>query len=86
MLFAQLILVSLSKFLIIRPFLWGPAALEQYKLKQEVGWLLWKQPGTQEVIELLDRGMLDHSTKEFPLDLELEVNTGILLTYCLRTQ
>lgn len=48
--------------------------------------MLWKQPGTQEVIELLDRGMLDHSTKEFPLDLELEVNTGILLTYCLTKQ
>ena len=48
--------------------------------------MLWKQPGTQEVIELLDRGMLDHSSKEFPLDLELEVNTGILLTYCLRIQ
>ena len=70
---------SKSVFLISRPFLWGPAALEQYKIKQEVGWLLWKQPGTQEVIELLDREMLDHSTREFPLDLELEVNTGI---YC----
>ena len=57
-----------------RPFLWGPAALEQYKIRREVGWLLWKQPDTQEVVEQLDTELLLHSSENFPLYVQLEVN------------
>lgn len=56
------------------PFLWGEAALEQYRIKQEVSWLLWKQPGTQEVVELLDRELLLRSGEVFPLDVDLDVS------------
>lgn len=65
----------------LRPFLWGPAALEQYKIKQEMGWLLWKQPDTQEVVEQLDRGMLLQSTANFPLTVPLEVGTDHLFPH-----
>ena len=57
-----------------RPYLWGSAAEEHYQQKQEVGWLLWKQPGMQEVIGLMDRKQLHLSAANFPIDVELEVN------------
>ena len=56
-----------------RPYLWGPTGAQHYQQKQEVGWLLWKQPGMQEVMELLDRKCLLQSTSDFPISSLLEV-------------
>ncbi|XP_064405928.1 nucleolar pre-ribosomal-associated protein 1-like isoform X3 [Halichondria panicea] len=54
--------VSVNKH---KPLLWGPAAVEHYKQRQEMGWLLWKQPGVQEVIGQLKRDLLSESIHNF---------------------
>ena len=77
--FPILIRVCNVSFATHRPYLWGASALEHYKQKQELGWLLWKQPGMQEVMELLDRKCLFQSVSNFPVHLGLEVE---LDTYC----
>ena len=59
--------------LLPRPYLWGPAAAQHYQQKQEVGWLLWKQPRMLEVLEMLNRKRLLHSAANFPVDVPLEV-------------
>ena len=62
-----------------RPYLWGDAAKELYQQKQDVSWLLWKQPGMQEVMDLLDRKHLFQSASNFPVNVELEVKCQLLL-------
>lgn len=55
-----------------RPYLWGSAALEHYQQKQKQGWLLWKQPSVQEMIELMDKKRLHQSAANFPINVKLE--------------
>ena len=58
-----------------RPYLWGAGAAHTYQQKEKVGWLLWKQPGMREVLELLDRKRLFQSSNDFPVALQLEVSS-----------
>ena len=71
--------------MLCRPYLWGSAALEHYQLKEEVGWLLWKQPGMQEVMELLDRKCLFQSAANFPINVRLEVSEQLTRVISLAT-
>ena len=66
-------MTGVLEFIFCRPFLCGEAALEQYRMKQEVGWLLWKQPGTVDVIGQLDREIMKLSYEDFPIESPLEV-------------
>ena len=66
-----------------RPYLWGPAALEHYQQKQASGWLLWKEPGVQELMGLIDRKCLNKSITEFPVHVELEVSADLFFSCCM---
>ena len=56
-----------------RPFLWGGCALEHFKARQDLGLLLWKQPGPQEVLDQVERELMQASSRHFPLEAGLEV-------------
>lgn len=62
-----------------RPFLWGQAAVHQYKSRRNLGPSLWKQPGMNDVLDVLDAGFMKKSAALFPLDKELGV--GLLMCF-----
>jgi len=61
--------------IIFSPYLWGKTAVDQFKERQKKGWVLCKQPGMAEVLEMLDKNVVKQSTFNFPIDISLEVCT-----------
>jgi len=57
----------------IRPYVWGEKCLEHQTLKKTLGNSLWKQPTTEEVLDLLDKTQLQQSIINFPLARTLDV-------------
>ena len=57
------------------PYLWGKTAVDQFKERQKKGWVLCKQPGMAEVLDMLDKNIIKQSTSNFPIDISLEVRT-----------
>ena len=55
------------------PYLWGKTAVDQFKERQKKGWVLCKQPGMTEVLDMLDKSRVKQSTYNFPIDISLEV-------------
>ncbi len=51
--------------------------MEHYKQRQEMGWLLWKQPGVQEMIGQLKKDLLNESIHNFSSNTPLEVKVNI---------
>ena len=78
---SSFIVVIVLLFFTTRPLLWGPAAIEHYRQKQEVGWLLWKQPGMLEVVGQLKRDVMYESIYNFPLETNLNVS-GCMHSLC----
>ena len=62
----------------LSPFQWGKPALENYQSKKKVGWLLWKQPSTSEVLAVLKREQLFSSVASFPLHRQLQVSVACM--------
>jgi hypothetical protein len=60
-----------------RPFLWGEKCLEYQTLKKTIGKSLWKQPTTEEVLELLDKCRLQQSVVQFPVGRSLRPKATI---------
>ena len=56
------------------PYLWGKTAVDQFKERQKKGWVLCKQPGMTEVLDMLDKSIVRQSTYNFPIDISLEVH------------
>jgi len=52
---------------------WGEKCLEQQTLKKTLGESLWKQPTTAEVLDLLDKSVMQQSVVSFPLARMLDV-------------
>jgi len=63
---------------LLRPYVWGEKCLEHQTLKKTLGDSLWKQPTTEEVLDLLDRSVLQQSILSFPLARTLSVRTVVL--------
>ena len=55
------------------PYLWSNTAVDQFKERQKKGWVLCKQPGMAEVLDMLDKNMIKRSTTNFPITISLEV-------------
>lgn len=64
-------LVNFSLSAHYSPFLWGEAALEQQKLRQDI---LWSPADMSDVLKLLDTHKLLKSASHFPIHLQLEVS------------
>ena len=62
-----------------RPYVWGKRCLEHQTLKKTLGNSLWKQPMTEEVLDLLDKPVLQQSILSFPLARSLDVRSIVLL-------
>ena len=62
--------------------MWGEKCLEHQTLKKTLGDSLWKQPTTEEVLDLLDRSLLQQSTTGFPLSRSLNVRTVVCFYAC----
>jgi len=58
---------------VARPYVWGEKCLEHQTLKKTLGETLFKQPTTQEVLDLLDKSLLQQSIVNFPLSRSLDV-------------
>jgi len=55
------------------PYLWGETAVSQFRERQSKGWVLCKQAGMTEVLDMVNKNVLKQSVLEFPIDLSLEV-------------
>ena len=55
------------------PYLWGKTAVDQFTERQQKGWVLCKQPGMTEVLDMLDKRIVKQSTYNFPINISLEV-------------
>ena len=64
---------------VMRPYVWGEKCLEHQTLKKTLGDSLWKQPTTEEVLDLLDRSVLQQSIINFPLTRSLDVRTVVVV-------
>ena len=57
-----------------RPFLWGEAGRRVEGERAKVGWLQWVAPGSSEVLDSLDTGVMKQSLEHFPQHAQLEVH------------
>ena len=60
--------------------MWGEKCLEQQTLKKTLGDSLWKQPTTVEVLDLLDKSLMQQSIVSFPLTRTLDVRSAVLVS------
>ena len=68
---------------LVRPYVWGEKCLEHQTLKKTLGDSLWKRPTTEEVLDLLDRSLLQQSIINFPLARSLIVRTVVNVSFSL---
>lgn len=54
------------------PCLWGSAAASRYAVKGEKDTALWRQPSTSEVLNLLDKVVVDDTVKNYPVSRTLK--------------
>jgi len=59
-----------------RPYVWGEKCLEHQTLRKSLGDSLWKQPTTGEVLDLLDKSVIEQSIANFPLTRTLDVRSA----------
>ena len=59
--------------------MWGEKCLEHQTLRKTLGDSLWKQPMTEEVLDLLDKSLLQQSITSFPLSRTLDVRIVVVL-------
>lgn len=60
------------------PCLWGSAAASRYAVKGEKDTALWRQPSTSEVLNLLDKVVVDDTVKNYPVSRTLKVRKLII--------
>lgn len=61
--------------------MWGEKCLEHQTLKKTLGESLWKQPTTEEVLNVLDRSLMQQSIVSFPLSRSLNVSAGVCASF-----
>ena len=47
------------------PYLWGKTVVDQFRERQKKGWVLCKQPGMTEVLDMLDKSIVKQSIPYF---------------------
>lgn len=59
------------------PLVWGVDGMKKYKSLQELGPGLWNRPQPDDVLELIDENLMYKSSRLLPLDINLDLKTGV---------
>ena len=58
----------------MRPYMWGPEAVERYTVRRNLGPSLWQEPTMDQVVGLLEPELLWQTVLHFPLRRSLKVS------------